>query len=76
MILRHATALALVGWYLMLLPSNAPSLALISPPVWSAIQHSYDTAKECEKARAKAVVPPVSTGQAFYRVANDDPRLR
>jgi hypothetical protein len=68
--------LALAGWYLMLLPNNGPGMATISPPVWSAIQHSYDTAKECEKARAKAVVPPASTGQAFYCVASDDPRLR
>jgi hypothetical protein len=73
---RHAAVLASVGWYLMLLPSTGPGIATISPPVWSATQHSYDTAKECEKARAKAVPPPASAGQAFYCVASDDPRLR
>jgi hypothetical protein len=26
--------------------------------VWAAIQHSYDFAKECEHARAKAALPP------------------
>lgn len=68
--------LALAGWYLMLLSNNGPGIATISPPVWSATQHSYDTAKECEKARAKAVAPPASTGQSLYCVASDDPRLR
>ena len=72
---RHAL-LTLVGWYLMLLPNSGPGIATISPPVWSAIQHSYDTAKECEKNRAKAVVPPAATGQSLYCVASDDPRLR
>jgi hypothetical protein len=65
----------------MLLSNNGPGIATISPPVWSAIQHSFDTAKECEHARAKAVVPRqppafARTDLAFYCVATDDPRLR
>jgi hypothetical protein len=73
--------LVLAGWYLMLLPSSGPGMATISPPVWSAIQHSYDTARECEHARAKARVPPQSpsfarTDLAFYCIATDDPRPR
>jgi hypothetical protein len=44
----------------MLLPNTGPGIATISPPVWSAIQHSRDTAEECEHARAKARVPPQS----------------
>ncbi len=56
--LRHAAALALVGWYLMLLPKDDPTYGVF-PVSWSATQGSFDTAKECEEARAKAVVPPV-----------------
>ncbi len=54
---RHAVALALVGWYLMLLPRDSMS-AGVFPVEWSAIQRSFDTAKECEEARAKTPVPP------------------
>jgi hypothetical protein len=52
--LRHAAALALVGWYLILLPKD--DIQLFDIP-WSVTQRSFDTAKECEEARAKAVVP-------------------
>jgi hypothetical protein len=72
----NAAVLVFAGWYQMLLPNSGPGIATISPPVWSAIQHSYDTAKECEKARAKATLPPASSGQSFYCVASDDSRLR
>jgi hypothetical protein len=77
----YAAVPILAGWYLMLLPNIGPRMATISPPVWSAVQHSYDTAKECERARAKARIPPQSspfagTDLAFYCIASDDPRLR
>jgi hypothetical protein len=56
--LRHTAALALVGWYLMLLPKgNDPTFQVFDIP-WSATLRSFDTAKECEDARAKAVIPP------------------
>ena len=55
--LRHTAALALVGWYLMLLPKGGHTLQVFDIP-WTATQRSFDTAKECEDARAKAVVPP------------------
>jgi hypothetical protein len=78
---RYISALALTGWYLMVLPNNGPGIATISPPVWSAILHSYDTAKECERARAKTAVPPqppalARTDLALYCISSDDPRLR
>ena len=57
--LRHAAALAFVGWYLMLLPKSDPYLGMLNVS-WSAIQGSFDTAKDCEEARAKAVVPPLT----------------
>jgi hypothetical protein len=54
--LRHSAALALVGWYLMLLPKSGHTFQVFDIP-WTATQRSFDTAKECEEARAKAVVP-------------------
>ena len=81
MISRYNGVLTLVGWYLMALSNNRPGIATISPPVWSAILHSYDTAKECERARAKAKIPPqppalARTDLALYCISSDDPRLR
>ena len=85
----HHAALALVGWYLMLLPTNGPGTIRLGATSWATIQHSFDTAKECEDARAKSVVPPVpiqngpapgkqvvEPPRAFYCVATDDPRLK
>ena len=60
--LRHAAALALVGWYLMLPPPTPdgvtnPALRFVESDAplskWS-IQRSYDTAESCEKAKEKA----------------------
>jgi hypothetical protein len=82
--LRHAAALALVGWYLMLLPKDDPTVGIFSVS-WSATQGSFDAAKDCEDARAKAVVPPSSPTaaqsvksdqRAYFCVATDDPRLK
>jgi hypothetical protein len=80
---RHAAALALVGWYLMLLPKNDPTVGVFSVS-WSATQGSFDAAKDCEAARAKAVVPPSSPAapsakpdqRAYFCIATDDPRLK
>jgi hypothetical protein len=51
---RHAAALALVGWYLMIppLPEDPLLLADPTPPlsVWF-LKQSFDTAKECEQVR-------------------------
>jgi hypothetical protein len=77
---RHATALALVGWYLM-----------IPPKVWNVsdgratlnmwqIGASYDSSKACEKA----VLRPIPIAKSFATlygtyaqcVASDDPRLK
>ena len=87
--LHHAAAIALAGWYLMLLPMNGPGAVRFEATNWATIQRSFDTAAECEVARAKAVVPPVpvqngpapgkqpvETKRAFYCVATDDPRLK
>jgi hypothetical protein len=59
----------------MLLPTGSEPLILHVP--WKAIQRSFDTAKECEDARAKATPPaPGKTPEAFFCVATDDPRLQ
>ena len=52
--LRHAAALAFVGWYLMM-PPTPQDLSLLADPtpplsVWF-LKQSFDTAKECESAR-------------------------
>jgi hypothetical protein len=48
--LRHAAALALVGWYLMVPPRVDPNgRPLLEPPLARWIQgHSFDTAADCE----------------------------
>lgn len=55
---RHAAALALVGWYLMVPPrNNVGKLRRFwegSLAGWS-IESSFDSAKECEGARQKGL---------------------
>ena len=88
--LRHAAALALVGWYLMFPPWNKAGDALVlDAPLsqWRTIS-SFDTAKECSADRAehygKALYPPpdshppplaVAMLAASHCIASDDPRL-
>jgi hypothetical protein len=54
MIPRHAAALALVGWYLMVPPvRGAPGMILGHAPLWewqSYDYYLYDSKAECEKA--------------------------
>ncbi|SRR5216684_4712508 len=79
---RHAAALALVGWYLMVPRSSGSEAVLYS---WS-ILHSYDTAQACEAAReksreeAEASLPPGALKSRLTDlsicVASDDPRLK
>jgi hypothetical protein len=63
---RHAAAIALVGWYLMLPPAlddpNRPKALIdVNAPIseWSA-QGTFDTAQECKQARDAGK-------QEFYR---------
>jgi hypothetical protein len=83
---RHATALALVGWYLMVPPGHNKAVDTNAPLSRWAMFLSFDTAKECERAgdklRAMFRDSPEfkSQGQqlseAVVCVASDDPRLK
>jgi hypothetical protein len=79
---QQAAALALIGWYLMMLPEPAPGTTPnLSLPLskWWTIR-SYDTAKQCELARQATIAqePPEFRGLSALMlrcVATDDPRL-
>jgi hypothetical protein len=49
--LRHAAALALVGWYLMMPPSDGHSIDRNAPLDKWEVYSGYDTAKECEEGK-------------------------
>ncbi len=79
---RHAAALALVGWYLMVPPNGGGPVS----GKW-IINSSYDSAKECEKAGEKLRENtqyvlrrnPDAPGIEFMAatcIATDDPRLK
>ena len=85
--IRHAAALALVGWYL-LVPLPGDPGAPIS--LWSQIG-SYDTAKECTAAQTQAIKHVKATDFHFSEatvkqtrdvflesqcIETDDPRLK
>jgi hypothetical protein len=90
--LRHATALAIVGWYLMV-PTPAPETFMtVTPPIgrW-AHRGSYDSEKECDQAldemyrkseragfEMKGFSPEdVRRSWAFAQcISTDDPRLK
>ena len=74
--LRHAAALALVGWYLMIPPVEFKGTATIPKSVFVAsnapfseweMSGSFDTAKECEAAR-----PAIGTPSDFRHQSADD----
>jgi len=80
--LRHAaTAIALIGWYLMLPPQTRTwwvgqeryddGAALSS---WT-IERSFDKADVCQAAQQQAGDATMSMGHALC-VATDDPRLK
>jgi hypothetical protein len=65
--LRHAAALALVGWYLMVAPRDSDYLFVTSAPVskWVIVQ-SFDAAKDCEGERAGKVGLADKSGTYWY----------
>jgi hypothetical protein len=80
---RHAAALSLVGWYLMVPPmalDGRPDTAAALPK-WTLL-HSYDTASDCEKAYRKWMTDRKRSSvkellaQLAGCYATDDPRLK
>lgn len=84
MMLRHAAALALVGWYLMM-PSPRMALARRADPSLTGWRQMgvYDSAAECNQMLGELRKQLKSRGQdelwAAERaqcIATDDPRLK
>jgi hypothetical protein len=87
--LHHAAALALVGWYLIIPPSNlSPTNAYKQPLNSWPIIRSFDSADDCEdfkgtfvesshQQRAFGVLNPSYRDYMFAQcIATDDPRLK
>jgi len=86
--LRHAAALAITGWYLLLPPSdtNAPGGDVSAPlPNWTRSgYHEYESREDCEydldKERDRLrhlgrTLSEQATDAAAQCVSADDPRL-
>ena len=89
--LRHAAALALVGWYLMLPPTHGGySHFYVDEPLnkWCRGEYS-ETLDECKEQQRQRIQEFVAAGQkeskrlkdaAYYTkgqcIAEDDPRLK
>jgi len=82
--LRHAAALALAGWYLMIPPKRWLAGADIPLSKW-IILNSFDSADECEASAVSLMDkekkknkpnPGMETWRAATCIATDDPRLR
>ena len=90
--LRHAAALALVGWYLMTPPLYKEGANWNAPLSDWSISKSFDSAADCEQARQQlvdqgfkfnnaktATIDQRQAGAVFMGancVASDDPRLK
>lgn len=82
MTLRHAAALTLIGWYLMVPLKNRPDAPMEN---WVHLD-SFDTAGECRKAgyEAEALMKRKHPNDQLIRnqyeawecIATDDPRLK
>jgi len=86
---RHAIAVALFGWYLMVPPSNLSQTSAYKQPLsrW-VIVRSFDTADSCEdfkdtffessrQAWTLGVLNPAYRDYMFAAcAASDDPRLK
>jgi len=82
---RHAAALALVGWYLMIPPRSSGQKAVDSGAPLSkwTVSSAYDAAHECEGAKFlnreghKQDTDPLKAAfDAAQCIATDDPRLK
>jgi hypothetical protein len=76
---RHAAALVLLGWYLMIPPRDAKGVLQPHSPLrkWKRAAN-YNTAQECEVGKFKALNAN-GNGSIFLAsrcIASDDPRLK
>jgi len=77
---RHAAALALVGWYLMLPLPKHPDAPIAQ---WAHVD-SFDSATECrdaayhliDRAKKNHDQAKLDTVMGFECIASDDPRLK
>jgi hypothetical protein len=81
----HAAALALIGWYLMLPPTDGRVVYPAAPLADWINVGSYDSAKDCETALSSDIGKalqikehPAVFDDAFHGkcIATDDPRLK
>lgn len=83
---RHAAALALVGWYLMMPPHTETKVLFNAPLKDWVSQGAFDSAEECDNTRVQAKHIMLANSsltdderKAVERaqcVATDDPRLK
>jgi len=80
---RHAAALALVGWYLMVPPQNAhwqekrqPLYNSNAPLSEWDIDESFDTAAECQAALKKLFDEGIEVSNRIFKETHDDDRAR
>jgi hypothetical protein len=81
--LRHAAALALVGWYLMVPPFQRGGVNLDAPLRSWRLFGSYDTAKDCEDDHLEMVEKSKHAAPSGHLIielaqciASDDLRLK
>jgi hypothetical protein len=87
MSLRHAAALALVGWYLMVPPLNSPSDPIAHVPLskWT-VQERFDSKLDCQLGHFRTIdtaqkqnandYPFLLTIAEAECIEGDDPRLK
>jgi hypothetical protein len=85
MTLRHAAALALVGWYLMIPPLDRDEHVQTNAPLSSWVNdQSYETAAACEQKKRADMDRVKDDKEPWVRfaassvkcIATDDPRLK
>jgi len=86
--IRHAAALVLVGWVLMLPPfienHRPPEVNLNAPLAKWSIDGSFHTAQDCESAklaneaydRKQKYIPSLPRDEEAICISTDDPRLK
>ena len=76
--LRHATALTLIGWYLMAPPMTKSTLPYDPPTKLWQIQQTFSSKADCEASLAKLKSDParLPMGKPICIESKDDPDFR